>query len=112
MMQFRASPLVLMVIVGWALLFIYLPVVAVCMVPLAIGAIIIYVGIDGLRTGFVTINARIKCVTYNRSSNPFEFWFYVTSTILAGIAICGFAVFAIFEKSELHAVLQRFTFVK
>jgi hypothetical protein len=113
MMEFHPSPriftLLVIMLVAWVLLFIYAPVIAACIGLLGIAALILRAGINGLRKGSVSINARTKFVTYNRSNNPIEFWFYVILFILIGIFACGFAVFPILEKYKIITLFQSFT---
>ena len=90
--------LLVSVLGGLVLLFTYLPVITGCVVVSGFGFLISRAGITGLRKGFVSINARTKFVTYERSNDPIEFWFYVVFSILIGISVCCFALF-LFMKS-------------
>jgi len=82
------SAIILIALVTWVLIFIFSPVVAASIGILAIALFILRAGIIGLRNGYVSINARTKFVTYDRSINPIEFWFYVIVSIAYGQESC------------------------
>lgn len=95
--------LLVSVLGGLALLLTYLPVVTVCMVFMASGCFILRAGVNGLRKGYIRINARTQCVTYDRSNNPIEFWFYVFLSIMMGLLAFGCALFFILKRLKVLA---------
>ncbi len=80
------------VIGGLYLLFTYLRVVAGCIIIFGVGIFFFYIGFKALRKGSVSINARTKFVTYTRTNNPIEFWFYILFSIFMGILTDSFAL--------------------
>ena len=62
------------------------------------GAFILWVAYDGLRTGVIGA----KRSRYERSANPFGYWFYIAFYALIGTVVFGYGVYCL-----LHPVFAR-----
>jgi hypothetical protein len=64
----------------------------------AAGIFIIYAGaVTALRDG----EAGSRYSSYNRRTQPFGFWFYVTFAILLGVLGCGAAVYILLHPQKI-----------
>ena len=67
------------------------PIVAAFVLFGGIAVFILFMAYDGLRTGVI----QAKRSRYERCSNPFGFWFYVSFYTLIGALVFGYALYSV-----------------